>query len=272
MNREDEICLTLQGLVNGIDYETGEIIEFSDTVKNSLKVIAATFKCQERCQQISGVSEMGQSNTNDWDVVKGTFKEIIKSIKSDRPNHLVIIQNGYFYDILGDDAAFFVDRFSYNTYVLNGVIRAGFPIHSKKVFLDLREMRQSFVLVSQLPKGDSQKVRRAISEIYDGDDKPPGSEIADNGKPSSNYDCGLTLEDDLPDSIINPCIKCGCEIPQTRLDSVDDAIRCAKCQSDFEKNNPDSISRKIEDKGIMTREGAKQMRAKQYGTNVRNKI
>jgi len=26
MNREDEICLTLQGLVNGIDYETGEII------------------------------------------------------------------------------------------------------------------------------------------------------------------------------------------------------------------------------------------------------
>ena len=62
MNREDEICLTLQGLVNGIDYETGEIIEFSDTVKNSLKVIAATFKCQERCQQISGVSEIGRAS------------------------------------------------------------------------------------------------------------------------------------------------------------------------------------------------------------------
>jgi len=48
MNREDEICLTLQGLINGIDYETGEIIEFSDTVKDSLKVIAATFECRER--------------------------------------------------------------------------------------------------------------------------------------------------------------------------------------------------------------------------------
>jgi len=29
-------------------YETGEIIEFSDTVKDSLKVIAATFECRER--------------------------------------------------------------------------------------------------------------------------------------------------------------------------------------------------------------------------------
>ena len=27
MNREDEICLTLQGLINGIDYETGEVFE-----------------------------------------------------------------------------------------------------------------------------------------------------------------------------------------------------------------------------------------------------
>jgi len=41
---------------------------------------------------------------------------------------------------------------------------------------------------------------------------------------------------------------------------------------EFEKDNPDSVTRKIEDKSIMTREGAKQMRAKQYGTNIRNKI
>ena len=42
MNREDEICLALQGLINGVDYESGE---FGDKVKDSLKVIAATFEC-----------------------------------------------------------------------------------------------------------------------------------------------------------------------------------------------------------------------------------
>jgi len=170
MNREDEICLVLQGLINGVDYETGEVVEFGDKVKDSLKIIAATFECRERCQQISVISESEQSKANDWNMVSGTFKEIKQDIKNDRPHHLVIIQNGYFYDVLGEDATFFVDRFSYNPYDLNGVIRAGFPIHSKKVFSDLREMKQSFVLVSQLPKGEGKKVRRAISDVYDGDD------------------------------------------------------------------------------------------------------
>ena len=154
MNREDEICLTLQGLINGIDFETGEVVEFSDKVKDSLKVIAATFDCRERCQQISNISESEQSKANDWDMVSGTFKEIIQTIKSDRPNHLVIIQNGYFYEVLDEDATFFVDRFSYNTFDWRGTTKTGFPIHSEKIFTDLREMRKPFVLVSQLPKGE----------------------------------------------------------------------------------------------------------------------
>jgi len=170
MNREDEICLTLQGLINGIDYETGKVVEFSDKVKDSLRVIAATFECRERCQQISNISEFEHPDTNDWDMVSGTFKEIIKTIKSDRHNHLVIIQNGYFYEVLDEDAAFFVDRFSYNTFDWKGTTKTGFPIHSEKVFSDLREMKQSFVLVSQLPKKEGKKVRRAISDTYNGDD------------------------------------------------------------------------------------------------------
>ena len=76
----------------------------------------------------------------------------------------------------------------------------------------------------------------------------------------------------LDELIQNPCLDCDCEIPQVRLDRIPGAIRCASCQSKFEKDNPDSVARKFQDKGIMTREGAKQMRAKQYGTNIRNKI
>jgi hypothetical protein len=170
MNREDEICLALQGLINGIDYDTGEVVEFSDKVKDSLKVIATTFNCRERCQQISDISESEQSEVSDWDIVNGTFKEIIQTIKRDRPNHLVIIQNGYYYEVLNEDAVFFVDRFSYNTFDWHGTTKTGFPINSKKVLSDLREMKKPFVVVSQLPKGEHQKVRRAISDVYDGDD------------------------------------------------------------------------------------------------------
>jgi len=303
MNREDEICLTLQGLINGIDYETGEIVEFSDTVKNSLKVIAATFECRERCQQISNISQSEQSKDNDWDMVNGTFKEIIQTIKSDRPNHLVIIQNGYFYEVLDEDATFFVDRFSYNTFDWRGATKTGFPIHSEKVFSDLREMKKPFVVVSQLPKGGHQKVRRAISDVYDVEIKSVtrscrkcGAEIPKRVIEEFQYreDCdscrqkylskfGASLPvnnaykppkksvrkvDSNPGSRL--CGDCDSPIPQARIDNIPDAIRCATCQSKFEAANPDSVARKVEEK-LGTRDDFKNMRNKQFGTNIHNK-
>ncbi len=50
MNREDKICLVLQGLVNGVDYETGEAYDFSDTVIDSLKAVTASLECDKRSQ------------------------------------------------------------------------------------------------------------------------------------------------------------------------------------------------------------------------------
>jgi len=322
MNREDEICLTLQGLINGIDYGTGEVVEFSDTVKSSLKVIAATFECRERCQQISNISESEQSKTKDWDLVRGTFKEIIRTIKNDRPNHLVIIQNGYFYEALDEDATFFVDRFSYNTFDWRGTTKTGFPIHSENVFSDLREMKQPFVLVSQLPKDEGQKVRRAISDVYDGDIKASrkinrcckkcGVEIPESVLKEFQYreECdscrqeylskfGATLPKDNKIKPINKrvekvhsntnnlpkkqhdnsnsnlssklCSDCGCNIPQARIDNLPEALRCASCQSKFEEANPSSVARKVEEK-FGTRDDFKNMRSKQFGTNIHNKI
>lgn len=69
----------------------------------------------------------------------------------------------------------------------------------------------------------------------------------------------------------NPCIDCGCEIPQARLDNMIDAVRCAPCQTEFEIANPGSVARKVEEK-LGTREDFKNMRNKQYGTNIHNKI
>ncbi|MCH9645746.1 MAG: TraR/DksA C4-type zinc finger protein [Proteobacteria bacterium] len=74
----------------------------------------------------------------------------------------------------------------------------------------------------------------------------------------------------LPESVDNPCIDCGCEIPQARIDNVPGAVRCAPCQSKFEEDNPDSVAREVEEK-FGTREDFKNMRNKQFGTNIHNK-
>lgn len=208
--------------------------------------------------------EFDKVESNDRDAVQGTFKEIKQTIKNDRPNHLVIIQNGFFYEALDEDAEFFVDKFSYNAFDWKGVTKTGFPVHSEKVFSDLREMKKSFVLVSQLPKVEGEKVRRAVSDIYDGD-----ITVNDNN-PSNSHDCDLTIEDNIPNYIENPCIECGCEIPQARLDNVDGVVRCAACQSRFETDNPDSIARKVEET-LGTREDFKNMSKRQYGINIKNK-
>ena len=180
--------------------------------------------------------------------------------------------------MLEEDATFFVDRFSCNTFDWRGTIKTGFPIHSEKIFSDLREMKQSFVLVSQLPKGEGERVRRAISDIYDGDDDLSDIQIVnkhpsnDNNKKSQAQSVSLPVKDkDVSEmDYDNPCIDCGCEIPQARIDNVPGVVRCASCQSKFEAANPGSVARKVEER-FGTRDDFKSMRGRQFGVNVQNK-
>ena len=308
MNREDEICFVLQGLINGIDFDTGEVIDLSEKVKDSLRVIATVHDCKERCQQYSKISKSDLNQVIDSDKVSGTFKEIINTIKKKRPNHIVIIQNGYFYESLDNDAEFFVKKFGYNSFFHNNSKKTGFPLHAEKVFLELKEMKQSYVLVCQLPKERGQKVQRAITDVYDADERISGVLKTDKNNDDGFEDhkipngecevCGCnissnlifcsdceedfrqvnsietqsealnTISDDL--KINNPCIDCGCEIPQARIDNVAGVIRCAKCQSKFEESNPDIVARKIEET-LGTREDFKNMSRRQFGINTKTK-
>jgi len=174
MIREDEICLILQGLINGVDCETGESYDFSDTVISSLKVISTMLECDKRDQHtIDSVKppEEFKQTDNEWGVVTGTFKEIIQSIKNNKPHHLAIIQNGAFYEMFDEgDIGFFVDRFGYSSSTRwGGVSFVGFPTNSEKVLSDLKGMKKPFVLVSQLSEKDEKgRTIRAISEIYNG--------------------------------------------------------------------------------------------------------
>ena len=180
MNREDKICLVLQGLINGVDYETGEAHDFSDTVIDSLKAVTASLECDKRNQYtIDSKDKLNNSNSvvpsnvdekyNDWEVVSGKLIEIFNNLKHKYPEHLIIIQCGFYFDIRNEDVQFFLDNFSYSSYEMNGELRTGFPVRSENVLPALRDMKRPFVLVSQLPEKDEKgKTLRAISEIYDG--------------------------------------------------------------------------------------------------------
>lgn len=70
-------------------------------------------------------------------------------------------------------------------------------------------------------------------------------------------------------NIKNPCKDCCQEIEAARVNN--NAIRCTSCQDKYEKNNPHTVSRKI-DEPLGTREDFKNMSNKQFGTNIHNKI
>ena len=80
----------------------------------------------------------------------------------------------------------------------------------------------------------------------------------------------IAKDKELDVPIKNPCLDCDCEIPQVRLDSIPGAIRCASCQSEFEKDNPGSVARKVKET-LGTREDFKNMSKRQYGINIKNK-
>ena len=80
--------------------------------------------------------------SRDWDIVTGSFTKISSDIKEKYPDHLVIIQNGCFYEVINEDVDFFEDRFSYNSFERFNNLVTGFPILSEKVFPELRDMKK----------------------------------------------------------------------------------------------------------------------------------
>jgi RNA polymerase-binding transcription factor DksA len=72
--------------------------------------------------------------------------------------------------------------------------------------------------------------------------------------------------------IDNPCIDCESEIPQARLENVENAIRCASCQEKYELEHPESVARKAAENPIGSREDFKNMSNKQFGTNSKTKF
>ena len=93
------------------------------------------------------------------------FIDIFNDIKSKYPKHLIFIQNGYYAEILFEDAEACSKLFGFKIYERSeNVQTTGVPIESKRIWEDLQQLQRPYIIVSQLDSGG--KPRRKISEIY----------------------------------------------------------------------------------------------------------
>jgi len=95
------------------------------------------------------------------------FIDIFQDIKSKYPEHLVIIQNGCYFEVFEQDAEYFSEMYGWKIYERQiDVPMTGFPEDAKKVWEDLKNNNQPYVVVSQLPQKRLGKIERSISAIF----------------------------------------------------------------------------------------------------------
>ena len=93
--------------------------------------------------------------------------DIFQDIKSKYQNHLIIIQCGFYFEVLEQDAEMLSRRYGWKIYERQaGVSITGFPVTAKKIWEDLRIENIPFVVVSQLPKKGQLGIQRSISEVF----------------------------------------------------------------------------------------------------------
>jgi len=196
----------------------------------------------------------------DFEPIKGSLKQIKSKVKSQRPNHLVIIQNGNFYEASGDDAKYFQELFGYKLFVRFGTEKTGFPTYSKKVFSDLEQLNKSYVLVTQIPVAPN-GAKRAISKVFNGSDfeiKQNRNTDDSNGNDSNGNDSGSKLSYTIREPKIT---KKGARIVENKFTK---ATHVPKYEKDYETRKTDEP--------LGTREDFKTMRGRQSFINKINKI
>ena len=95
------------------------------------------------------------------------FVDIYTDIKSMYPDHLVIIENGCYFEIIEDDALYLSQLYGWTVYERqHGVLMTGFPDNAKHIWNDLVSFKKPYLIVSQLENMDNGNIKRKITDIY----------------------------------------------------------------------------------------------------------
>jgi len=148
LNCEYDLCSVLQLLIDGVDYKTGEMFDFSDHVITSLKQIFLSMNCK------LNNNIKADKDIKDCDILTGSFSDIYLEAKKKYPKHIVFIQNGYYLETLYEDAVLISKTLDYKLFERSkGVPHSGF----KGDIDSLKELGLPFAFVEQLPGGKSRK-------------------------------------------------------------------------------------------------------------------
>ena len=159
LNCEYDLCSVLQLLIDGVDYKTGEMFDFSDHVITSLKQIFLSMNCK------LNNNIKADKDIKDCDILTGSFSDIYLEAKKKYPKHIVFIQNGYYLETLYEDAVLISKTLDYKLFERSkGVPHSGF----KGDIDSLKELGLPFAFVEQLPGGSPGNIKRFISQVYDG--------------------------------------------------------------------------------------------------------
>lgn len=97
------------------------------------------------------------------------FSEIYQDLKTKFSNHLIIIENGIYYEVLFKDAELMSGLYGWKVYERSqGKPITGFKDDMTYIFRDLRNKNISYVLVSQVTHKSKDKIERKVSEIFHG--------------------------------------------------------------------------------------------------------
>jgi MutS domain I len=115
-------------------------------------------------------SEVGRNKFNDLIKLRlyfdESFEDIYNDIKSKAPNHLVIIENGTYYEVINEDAEKCRQIYGWKVYSrAKNQPLTGFPVERKSVFLDLQDKQISYVLVSQVSH-KTKNIERQVDRIF----------------------------------------------------------------------------------------------------------
>lgn len=155
------------------EYKDGEIGEekFNKITENLVDQIINSV---EQHEAMPGDNVLAQHSGDREDLLDTIFyppfQQIYEDIKGRYPEHLVIIENGRFYDAFHEDAEYIGSVRNYEVYDQwgNGIKKIGFPVrHAESVWEDLQNSDQPFIVVGQLLGRDEEgRVQRKINEIF----------------------------------------------------------------------------------------------------------
>jgi len=203
----------------------------------------------------------------DWEVLNGPYNVMLKNLKSRFPNHLSIVQFGNFYQVYDEDATFFINNFSRDSFTRYNKLITGFPTFSTKYFSDLKGMEKSFVRVDQLSEKKNGKIQRAITEIYNGKDGDKTPAISSSTIPTQTTKRRTTWHKNTPKPLSSK------NLPKTRTPQHTSSSRGApgKPKVTHIPKETDDYPKQYIDEPLGTREDHYKMKGRQGFKNKTGK-